>query len=162
MVLLVVNEILTGEFLNSLVMNLVSFPIYANCAHFCVSFFPCFSVCLFILLFRIEGSCLLLYMICFMVLYSCSLLDLFNWQLFTLLSIHRIAACLCSGGWHESLGIMISVVVGFRYMLKEKFSVSLCTVISKKLILLSDSFSIENAIVGIALLTLIVLMWRIG
>jgi len=30
MVLLVVNEILTGEFLNSLVMNLFSFPIYVN------------------------------------------------------------------------------------------------------------------------------------
>ena len=47
---------------------------------------------------------------------------------------------------------MISVVVGFRYMLKEKFSVFLCTVIPKKLILLFDSFSIENVIVGIALL----------
>jgi len=38
MVLLVVNEILTVEFLNNLLMNLVSFPIYVNFAHFCVSF----------------------------------------------------------------------------------------------------------------------------
>ena len=55
-----VNEILTGEFLNTLVMNLVSFPIYVNLTHFCVSFFSCFSVCLFLLLFRMQGSYLLL------------------------------------------------------------------------------------------------------
>jgi len=47
---------------------------------------------------------------------------------------------------------MISVVVGFQYILKEEFSVLCCTVISKKLILLFVSFSIENVIVGIALL----------
>ena len=56
MVLLVVNEILTGEFLNNLVMNLVSFPIYVNFAHFRVSFFSCFSICLVLLIFRVEGS----------------------------------------------------------------------------------------------------------
>jgi len=38
MVLLVVCEILTGEFLNSLVINLVSFPVYVNFAHVCHSY----------------------------------------------------------------------------------------------------------------------------
>jgi len=33
MVLLVVYEILTGEFLNGLVTNLVSFPVYVNFFH---------------------------------------------------------------------------------------------------------------------------------
>ena len=55
---------------------------------------------------------------------------------------------MCSGGWHESLGIMVSVVVGFRYMLKVKLSVFLYTVMCKNLILLSICFSIENVIVG--------------
>ena len=61
-------------------------------------------------------------------------------------------ACLCSYGWQESLGIMVSVMVGFRYVLKEKFSTLLCIMISKQLILLSNSFSMENVITGIALL----------
>ena len=37
-------------------------------------------------------------------------------------------------------------------MLNEKFSILLCNVMSKKLVLLSKSFSMENVIVGIALL----------
>jgi len=44
MLLLVVYEILTGEFLNSLVINLVSFPVYVNFAHLCVSFLSCYSL----------------------------------------------------------------------------------------------------------------------
>ena len=110
MVLLVVNEILTGEFLNSLVMNLISFPIYVNFAHFCVSFFSCLLVSLTLLVFMIEGLYLLLYKICCMVLYSCPLLYSFNWQEFILLSIYYMAACLCSGGWQESI-----VLPAFRF-----------------------------------------------
>ena len=30
-----------------------------------------------------------------------------------------IAATFCSGGWQESLGIIMSVAVGFLYMLNE-------------------------------------------
>jgi len=37
MVLLVVYEMLTGEFLKSLVINFVSFPVYVNLAHLCLS-----------------------------------------------------------------------------------------------------------------------------
>lgn len=54
----------------------------------------------------------------------------------------------------KSLGIMISVVVGFQYTLKEKFPTFLCIVISRKLMLLSTSFSMVNVIVGNALLKL--------
>jgi len=52
-----------------------------------------------------------------------------------------MAAYLCSGGWNESLGIVVSVVVGFRCVLEVTLSVFLCPVMSKELILLSVSFS---------------------
>ena len=105
MVLLVVNEILTEEFLNNLVMNLVSFPIQVNLDHFCVPFFSRFSVCLVLMMFRVEGSYLLLYMICFMVLHSRSLLDLFNWL--TIHSVKHIIYC--------SMFMFVWVAVVIRY-----------------------------------------------
>lgn len=46
---------------------------------------------------------------------------------------------------------MVSVMVGFQYMLTEKFSVFF-TMTSKKLIVLSTSFSIVNLIVVVRLL----------
>ena len=46
--------------------------------------------------------------------------------------------------WLESFGIMVSVVVGFRCTLNEIIFI----VMSKKLMLSYDSFSIENVIVG--------------
>jgi len=57
----------------------------------------------------------------FIMLHSSSLLDLFRRCVFILLTMYCIAPYLCSCGWHESLGIIISVMVGFRFMLK-KFS----------------------------------------
>ena len=43
-VLVVRKEILMAVFLNKLVMNVVSFPIYVNVAHFCVCVFVCVCV----------------------------------------------------------------------------------------------------------------------
>jgi hypothetical protein len=52
-----------------------------------------------------------------------------------------IAANLCSRGWHESLGIMVSVKDGFLYISKYRLLSFLVTVTSKKSILLSTSSS---------------------
>jgi hypothetical protein len=51
--------------------------------------------------------------------------------------------------------MVVSVVVGFLYMFKDKFLVYFCIVISRKLILLSISFYMVNFIVGIKLLKLL-------
>jgi chromosome condensin MukBEF MukE localization factor len=45
---------------------------------------------------------------------------------------HLIAANLCSRGWHESLEMIVSVVVGFLYMSKERLLSSLVIVVPKK------------------------------
>jgi hypothetical protein len=71
---------------------------------------------------------------------------------FIVFSKSLIAACFCSEGWHESLGIITSVAVGFRKMLHEKLFSLLLMVMSRKLILLSVSFSIVNLTVGARLL----------
>jgi hypothetical protein len=64
----------------------------------------------------------------------------------------RFHACLCSGGWQDSLGVILSVVVGFLYISKERFSFPSYIVMSRKLTVLSISFSIVNFIVGTRLL----------
>jgi hypothetical protein len=66
MSLLVVNAILTSVFLNSYVMNLVSFPTYVNLAHF-VLWASCLLslLCVLLILCKIEMSYLLFYKICF-------------------------------------------------------------------------------------------------
>jgi len=51
--------------------------------------------------------------------------------------------------------MVVSVVVGFLYMSKERFSASYSMVMSRKLILLSISSSIVNFIVGIKLLNIL-------
>jgi hypothetical protein len=66
-----------------------------------------------------------------------------------------MAASLCSGGWHESLGIMMLVVVGYLYMSKTAYCrilPSLEIVMSRNIILFSVSFSMVNCTVGIVLL----------
>ena len=63
-----------------------------------------------------------------------------------------MAVYLCFCGWHESLGIMESVVVGFLYTLNVKVSCSFRIITSRNLILLSVSFSIVNLILGVGLL----------
>jgi len=70
-----------------------------------------------------------------------------------------IAASLCSGGWQESLGMMISVVVGFLYMLNGILLLTLEIVMSGKLILLSTSSFIVKCIVGISLLRISNTLW---
>jgi hypothetical protein len=49
---------------------------------------------------------------------SCSwiLLECVKLYVFILLTMYRIAACLCSGGWQDVLGMMVSVAVGFLYI----------------------------------------------
>jgi len=64
--------------LNSFVINLVSFPVYVNLAHICELPFLCFSVCLPLVPFMIDGSHLLLWRICFIVPRSRSLASLLN------------------------------------------------------------------------------------
>jgi hypothetical protein len=66
-----------------------------------------------------------------------------------------MAASLCSGGWHESLGTMMLVVVGYLYMSEIAYCCvlsSLEIVMSRNVILLSVSFSMVNCSVGIMLL----------
>ena len=65
---------------------------------------------------------------------------------------YLIAACLCSGGWQESLEIIVFVVVWFLYILNAMSCYFLWTVMSRKLVLLLVSFSMENCMVGIVLL----------
>jgi hypothetical protein len=99
-----------------------------------------------------EGSYPLLCKICRMILCSWVLLESGRSYVFILLTMYCIAACLCSGGWHDALWIMVSVAVGFLYMLKVNLSVSLLMVISRKFNWLLDSVSIVNFRVGESLL----------
>jgi hypothetical protein len=74
MVLLVVYDIWMREARNSLVMYLVSFPIYVNLAHL---FFSCLGMGFFFFLWCVltEGSYPLLCKICRMILCSWVLLE---------------------------------------------------------------------------------------
>ena len=49
---------------------------------------------------------------------------LFNVHVYSRLVKYLIAASLCSEGWHESFGIMVSVAVGFLYILNDFFRLS--------------------------------------
>jgi len=111
MVLRVVYQTFTEEFLKSFVINLVSLPTYVNFAHFdpvCNSF-PWVLGGIFI----VNMSYLFFCRMCLMMLFSFSLLAVFRWYVFILLVRYITAASLCSVGWQESCGIMESVVVGF-------------------------------------------------
>jgi hypothetical protein len=57
-----------------------------------------------------------------------------------------------SEGWHESLGIMVSVCVGFLYILNSSFVLFQCIVRSMKLMELYCSFFIVNFILVVCLL----------
>jgi hypothetical protein len=61
---------------------------------------------------------------------------------------------LCSYGWQELLGIMISVCMGFLYMEKSHFLSLQWYMKSGKLIYLRDSFSIVHFLDGYRLRTL--------
>jgi hypothetical protein len=87
-----------------------------------------------------------------MMLFLFVLLALSRLYVSRLLVRNLIAAALCSGGWHESFGIILSVVGGFLWMLKDKRLSILVMEMSRKLILLSVSFSIVNFKVGVSLL----------
>ena len=64
-------------------------------------------------LFSMFELYLLLIKICFMVLYSVSLFVSLSGYVINRLTRYLIAAFLCSGGRLESLGMMLSVAVGF-------------------------------------------------
>jgi len=89
--------------------------------------------------------------VCLMIFFP-SLLTAFRLYVFILLIRCRMAAYLCSCGWHETLGIIKSVVVGFLYTLNVKVSCSFRIVTSRKLIIFSVSFSIVNLMLGVGLL----------
>jgi hypothetical protein len=55
---------------------------------------------------------------------------------------------LCSHGWQESWGIMMSVWVGFLYISNSNSFSLRCIVRSRELMQLCDSFSIVNFMVG--------------
>lgn len=63
------------------------------------------------------------------------------------------AAALCFPGWHESLGIIVSVAVGFLCISKHGSSWPLFIMISRKLSLLFSSSSNVNFIFTIRLLS---------
>jgi len=111
-VLRVVNVTLIGESLNCLVIIFFSLPIYVNFVHFFLG--DCFSLFLvFVGLSINEMSYLFLLIKCWMMFFSLSLLVAFRLYVFIILIRCRMAAFLCSCGWHESLGTIESVVVGF-------------------------------------------------
>jgi hypothetical protein len=85
---------------------------------------------------------LLLCKMLFIVLCSSVLASLFKLYVCRRLYRKRIAACLCSDGWQESLGIIVSVNVGLRKIWKLKFEFVLCIEISKKLRQLLDSICV--------------------
>ena len=123
MVLSFLKEILILEFLNNLIMHFVCHPSYVNLAHFvfvCVLTSFCFCVCVSVIqviLFKILTSYLLLCSICFIVSYSFLLFVLFIGYVKRWFIRYLIAASLCTSRWQESLGMMMSVAVGFLYML---------------------------------------------
>jgi hypothetical protein len=107
-------------FLNSLVMALVSLLMYVNVAHFCfcIVLGVMFVFCFVLVYKHVCGGYLLL---CDIVFISCNLLCLFSFEIgcvFILLIRYLIAESLCSVGWHKSLCMIRSVVVGFLYILK--------------------------------------------
>jgi hypothetical protein len=81
------SVILTEESLKSFVMNLVSFPTEVNLVHLVESGFFLYSV--LVNMFRIGMSYLLLYKICFIVLFSFSLLIAFQFYVF-ILAVHNV------------------------------------------------------------------------
>ena len=85
---------MTEESLKSVVINFASFPIYVNFAHL---FVLCFSLYLVLVnLSKIEGSYLLLYKICLIVLFCLSLLGAIKLYVFILLIKYHMASCFCS------------------------------------------------------------------
>jgi uncharacterized membrane protein len=86
---------------------------------------------------------------CLIIFRPFSLLSVFRWYLFVR---YLTAAILCSVGWQESKGMIVSVAVCFLYISNFSLSYSFLTVISRKFIIFSLSFSIVNFIVGIILL----------
>jgi hypothetical protein len=90
---------------------------------------------------QMDGSYLLLFKICCTVFSCfCQLLGV-KLYILSLLWKYLIATALCSPGWHESFGIIVSVVVGFLYISNRRSSWSLFIVMSRKLILLFSSSS---------------------
>ena len=73
----------------------------------------CFSMNVFIMF----GLNLLLCMICLVLLYSLSLSLSSSGYVGNLVVKYLMVAVICSGGWFESLGMMISLAVGLRYTL---------------------------------------------
>jgi hypothetical protein len=105
-VFLVLKEILRLEFLNNYVMNLVCFPTYINftdlgCA---VSVVYAFSFLVWLTLFKIAVSHLLLCSICFIVLFSFYFSILFMGYVDNRLVKYLTAATLCSGCGMNHLG----------------------------------------------------------
>ena len=79
-----------------------------------------------VILFKIFTSYLLLCNICFIVSYSFLLFVLFIGYVERWLIRYLTAASFCSGGWQESLGMMMSVAVGFLYMLNGNYEITAC------------------------------------
>jgi len=107
-------------FLNRLVMNVVSLPIFVNDAHL--------FVVVLVSMTNVVGGCLrvggfyvwtenplldrMSWMVSFSSLYSSS----FKWYVISLFYRNLSAAYLCWAGWFEVYGMIVSVNVGFLCM----------------------------------------------
>jgi hypothetical protein len=132
--LLAVNAIFNLVCLNNLVMTFVSFTTYVNLTCFVVSFFFHGFWYYFIRFALMKGHELL-------------------WRIFSSIEIalfflfffwNTWSVCFCSGGWYELAGTIVSVVVGFLYVLNFNASISLAKLIPRTFVLLFSSWSYEN------------------
>ena len=114
-VLVVHQAIFRSVFLNRLVMNVVSLPVYVNDAHLCVVVLVSLTNVVVGHL-RVGGLCVwtgnpLLDRMSWMV--SSLYLSSFKWYVFSLLYRNLTSAYLCLAGWFEVYGMIMSVNVGF-------------------------------------------------
>jgi hypothetical protein len=130
--------------LNILVIRFVSCPKYVNMIHLVclrVFSFVCywFVVVLFLFKFCSIGVYILYWSCCsvqFIVLFSVFLSFHFMGCICSLLTIKLMADILYCVGSHDVLCITKSVALGYSYMLYDRLFSVLCTVMSRKLILL--------------------------
>jgi len=120
MVLVVRKAIFRSVFLNRLVINVVSLPMYVKDIKLCVLVFVSLTNVVVSRLWM-GGLCVwtgkplldrMSWKVSSSSLYSFS----FRWYVLSLLYRNLIAAYLCWAGWFEEYGMIVSVKVGFLFM----------------------------------------------
>ena len=109
-----VNAIFNLVCLNDLVTTFVSFTTYVNVTCFVVSFFLPWLLILFYQIRCCEGVWIIVE-------------NIFTYWNFFIFCVfwNTLSVYFCSGGWQELAGVIVSVVVGFLYMLNFSASVFL-------------------------------------